>query len=1801
MATAHPPSDVDDDPCGFLKQHVCSPLAEAFAIDAARVHAVHVTPSWPEALRAPAVVADCVHRLREQLSDSKSWSVREAGLRATPVVVARFSGVMDVVKAAAAAAGVTFKDAFPLRDALAAAVTAGITEYLRSDEHPLCRGLPVVVLRRRLFCPAANGVLELQFPGPLDQLKAALVPSTLMFNLESFMVSRVAAFAVDRRDGDIGFLPHAIGGRAGAGAAAGGGGGAATVTTGGGATGGGATGGGATGTAGAAATRLVLVTAGVAVSAFPAPLPWTAPDVVFASVGDFTEHTDAATARVYVPVAVWRIPSRLVDHVCTWAHGRGAATLDGLAVARAIRDDAVAATNEFLSSPRGAECVSLASRLRVVPSAAADAVVLVFDDTVAALCGELERVTRPVRMTAEEVASLWDSGVLYSVLHRAVFKLQLPLATYLLEQLPAFFEACLTDRECDGTATDADDPRHIANVIYRLAGMPGDPLDEDWGDVRPMLSDGRRIVAAGVGTLADCVFVVSGADATQPLVSMAALSSAVAVPVNDSSLTPADSETARRAVKMLTEQRGVFRPAPPSLGTAGGTWLRPPRLRDNGSSGLRFHHLEQNKGESFRSGEFDYNVRRWLDAVKLFLADSTHASASVDVYAWDMSNLMGAMERNAWLLRPLAAQASMSVADMGRLMTAMRKVRNEGAHPIRITREQFKKCMDIVKRLAELCGEASSSSLVEELTDMRASPESYGAPRDADAPFPSFVQPEDEVFVGHDALVGRLITSLRSSLGRDGGGAPTIVSQAISGLGGVGKSTIARLLCRRVRYLRYFVHGIFWVSGESVSALLQDYQRMSAQLQLDFDASKPNAARDAVFAWMRKFDRWLLVLDNVDEPEAVTNYVPPTDVRGHVLITTRSGRGRLRDCGLLRGEGDEPVVLECLDATTSLSLLCQLCKRDAESLTNAERRAAERLCSYSDGLPLAIEQDAAYMRSHHMGFVEYVHLYKSQRKALSGVEATMSAADAMSAWQKWLQHSIINCSVDDETIDALTQYGVKTFDGLRSLSKSRERLDRALSSLSRMQRDDLWDALTSGDGVPVVDDKSRRSVRTTFGLSMKSLDPAHVEMIRLLCNLGADGIPVDAIVACVRSLPDESVLRQLVFGVGSCDGNVKAVVERLAEYSLVKCQWTKSASLVSLHRLLQAVVWETSPPDARKAVTTACMDGLASGLEQWMLLVGSRGLASDEAGVMRSWLPHADRVRESCDGEMADDSTDAAGAVGVGTGTGTAGSGAGSSVGASFGGLASNVGSSLVVERRRVDLLGRLVGVVAHCYQLLVQFDRAVTLFRRALELRHMLHADRPSRDVALALRGLAGALHARHRGGDVEESAELHQKSLEAFQLVHGESTDHADIAVSLRHYARVLREQDATYLPAAVRMHRQALEMFRRLCGAGPHPEIVVSLQCLAEVLRAMGELTASARLYRDALTMTRALHGGDDADHEDIVTVLAELAGVVGDLGDDEERDVLLEEARAMSERLGGGLTSAVRLADEALRRGDVGESTRLYSQALAALHDLHAGCECLDVAGSSVLVHPEVASLYRKLGNASRCAGELTASVDSYSKSLAVVQRLRGEEVADEDAWSILRELAVVLRARGRLTEAAERCRQALDMVRRLRGEGNDDGDVAMAYAQLALVLRDLDQLDESEACYHHALGMSQRLHDGADHGAEVALLARLAAVVRARGDSGRAYQLEEESFAMYSRLHGCNSDALEEAPSAPPEYAKDILHACAEGYLDDLKSLMREHADFGMWLRGGGVRDEVCRLMVCGDAESRGDGRAVVLL
>ncbi len=149
----------------------------------------------PEALASDASIDALLRGVRDQLSDASSWSVREPRRQDTTVVVARASRVVPTaVEAAARAAGLPFRDVVGVRDAVAECTVAAITQYLSSAEHPFFRGLPAVLLRRRLQCRhAGNGSLELVFPGSVNDVKAALPSPALVFNLDLFVVSRLAA------------------------------------------------------------------------------------------------------------------------------------------------------------------------------------------------------------------------------------------------------------------------------------------------------------------------------------------------------------------------------------------------------------------------------------------------------------------------------------------------------------------------------------------------------------------------------------------------------------------------------------------------------------------------------------------------------------------------------------------------------------------------------------------------------------------------------------------------------------------------------------------------------------------------------------------------------------------------------------------------------------------------------------------------------------------------------------------------------------------------------------------------------------------------------------------------------------------------------------------------------------------------------------------------------------------------------------------------------------------------------------------------------------------------------------------------------------------------------------------------------------------------------------------------------------------------------------------------------------------------------------------------------------------------
>jgi hypothetical protein len=114
----------------------------------------------------------------------------------------------------------------------------------------------------------------------------------------------------------------------------------------------------------------------------------------------------------------------------------------------------------------------------------------------------------------------------------------------------------------------------------------------------------------------------------------------------------------------------------------------------------------------------------------------------------------------------------------------------------------------------------------------------------------------------------------------------------LTGLGGMGKT---QLVVQHAYRQQADYDLVWWVRSEQPTSLLGDFAALATQpplaadLRLAEDAPQEVVAQ-AVREWLERHRRWLLVLDNVDEPGAVTELLPRSGT-GHVLITTQAETG----------------------------------------------------------------------------------------------------------------------------------------------------------------------------------------------------------------------------------------------------------------------------------------------------------------------------------------------------------------------------------------------------------------------------------------------------------------------------------------------------------------------------------------------------------------------------------------------------------------------------------------------------------------------------------------------------------------------------------------------------------------------------------------------------------------------------------------------------------------------------------------------------------------------------------------------
>lgn len=200
-------------------------------------------------------------------------------------------------------------------------------------------------------------------------------------------------------------------------------------------------------------------------------------------------------------------------------------------------------------------------------------------------------------------------------------------------------------------------------------------------------------------------------------------------------------------------------------------------------------------------------------------------------------------------------------------------------------------------------------------------------------------------------------------------------AQAISGLGGIGKTQVAIEYAYRYRH-EY--QDVLWLRADTRETLISDFGTIASLLHLsERDEQNQILVVNAVKHWLNAHTSWLLILDNVEDFDMISDFLPSGN-GGHILLTTRA-----QSTGIIA----QRIDLEKMEPEEGALFLLRRAKLvtqgtlyDHISASNYDK--AIDISYIMDGLPLALDQAGAYIEETSCSLSDYLEHYQNQQIAL---------------------------------------------------------------------------------------------------------------------------------------------------------------------------------------------------------------------------------------------------------------------------------------------------------------------------------------------------------------------------------------------------------------------------------------------------------------------------------------------------------------------------------------------------------------------------------------------------------------------------------------------------------------------------------------------------------------------------------------------------------------------------------------------------------------------------------------------------
>jgi tetratricopeptide (TPR) repeat protein len=251
------------------------------------------------------------------------------------------------------------------------------------------------------------------------------------------------------------------------------------------------------------------------------------------------------------------------------------------------------------------------------------------------------------------------------------------------------------------------------------------------------------------------------------------------------------------------------------------------------------------------------------------------------------------------------------------------------------------------------------------------------------------VPPRNPFFTDRDEILQHLNRAFKSLSAQ-----ALTQPQAISGLGGIGKTQVAIEYAYRYRT---DYQAVLWVLAGSQDALVASCLSLARLLDLpEKDEQDHREIVSGVRKWLQDHAAWLLILDNADDIEIVRDFFPPTP-QGHLLITTRAQA---------LGRTTKAIKVDAMTPDEgALFLLRRAGIFEPETAVDKDDlryREALQIVQTLGGLPLALDQAGAYIEEVGCTTTDYLELYEKHRKSLLARRGALSLDHPESVATTWV-------------------------------------------------------------------------------------------------------------------------------------------------------------------------------------------------------------------------------------------------------------------------------------------------------------------------------------------------------------------------------------------------------------------------------------------------------------------------------------------------------------------------------------------------------------------------------------------------------------------------------------------------------------------------------------------------------------------------------------------------------------------------------------------------------------------------------